>query len=72
MNEYIVTNKTFVKTNNKSSSIINRYFYSLIAFIILELIIYLIFHKTELVITEIKTLALSFVTSAAIKGLSFL
>ena len=59
MSKYIVTNKTFVKTNNKSSLIMNRYYYSLLVFILLSIVVYLIFGETEIVLSLLKSLVLS-------------
>lgn len=64
MNEYEVVNKTFVKSHNKTSKIIDRYFYSLIAFIILTIISYFVFKKTNLVLPLLKQLSLSFLIAS--------
>ena len=62
--EYNVVAKTFVKSHNKTSKIINRYFYSLVAFIVLTILSYLIFDKTSLIIPLLKSIALSFLIAS--------
>ena len=64
MNEYLVTNKVYIKSNNKSSLILNRYFYSLLIYIFLTIIGYLIFKKYDLVLSLLKSLTLSFIISS--------
>ena len=64
MNEYIVNNKVHVKSKNKTNIIINRYFYSLIAFIILTIITYAIFSKSILIYQLLRSLLLSFIITS--------
>ena len=64
MNEYIINNKVHVKSKNKTNIIINRYFYSLIAFIPLTIIIYLIFGKNILIYQLVRSLLLSFIITS--------
>ena len=66
MNEYIVTNKTLIKSNNKSSYIFDRYFYSLIAFVILQVITYLIFDNSDSVLPLLKSLLISFIFTSIV------
>ena len=67
MNNYIVVNKTFVKSKNKSSLIINRYFYSLLVFILFTILLYLVFNKTNLILPLVKSLILSLIIAIFIQ-----
>ena len=62
MNEYLVTNKVYIKSNNKSSYILNRYFYSVLTYVIFTIILYLILKVP--VLPLIKSLALSFIITS--------
>ena len=62
MNEYLVTNKVYIKSNNNSNLIINRYFYSLIFYIVLSIIIYLILKAP--VLPLIKSISMSFIITS--------
>ena len=66
MSKYITVDKTFIKSDNKSSLIIARYFYSLLAFIILSIILYLSFGYLDIVISLLKSLTLSFLFASVI------
>ena len=59
MSKYNIVNKTFIKSKNKSSLIINRYLYSLIGFILLTILLYIIFYKTSLILPLLKSLVIS-------------
>lgn len=61
MTKYEVVNKTYVKSNNKSSTILSRYTYTLIAFTILSLIINLIIGND--IIPVIKNIFISLVVT---------
>ena len=66
MAEYEVANKTYVKSNNRTSLIIARYTYTLIAFTILILLINLIIGSKELVLSSLKSIGVSLIVATII------
>lgn len=66
MNEYKVVHKTYVKSNNSVKKIYLNYTYSLIIFIALTIVSYLMFNHRELILPLIKSLAISLVITSVI------
>ena len=59
MREFIKENKVFIKSNNDTSKIFNRYLYCLIPFILLIIISNLIQKDTEYIINIFKSISIS-------------
>lgn len=63
MREFKETSKTFIKSNNTTSKIFNRYLYCLIPFILFIIIYNLIWGNSAIVINLIKSTVISFLVS---------
>ncbi len=59
--EYIVKNKTFIKSSNSTKKIYDRYFISLVSFALIISIINLIIGNKELVLSLIKSIGIVFI-----------
>jgi len=67
MNNYHTNQKVYIKSSNNSQLIIARYTYTLIVFAILSLIINLIIGNKLLVISFIKSLLITIITTSIVK-----
>ena len=62
MKEFKIVNKTFIKSNNTTNKIFNRYLYSLIPFILLIIIYNLIWGSNIVIINLLKSILISLFT----------
>ena len=67
MREFKQVNKTFVKSNNTTSKIFNRYLYCLIPFVLLIITYNLIWGSIEVVTNLLKSIIISLFTSFIIQ-----
>ena len=63
MKEFKTLNQTFIKSNNQSSKILNRYLYSLIPFILLIIIYNLIKSSYNTIINLLVSISISLIVS---------
>lgn len=61
MKEFKKVNKVFIKSNNHTNKIFNRYLYSLIPFILLIIIYNLIWGSTNIIISLLKSISISLI-----------
>ena len=62
MKEFKTINKTFIKSNNTTNKIFNRYLYCLIPFILLTIIYNLIWGSNIEIINLLKSIIISLLT----------
>jgi len=72
MKEFKKVNQIFIKSNNTTNKIFNRYLYSLIPFILLIIIYNLFFGKMSIIINLLKSLILSIVTCTIVESIFYI